>query len=248
MSATDSQYIERKIALPATLIEQAEATHPGDEFRTEAEWLRCVKEDFPKFIPYLTKKCGLEFRGRLLEIGAGAGWFSAELSKSPLVVEIITTDISASLLKTEAPRILKTLQAKSRKITRTPMDFHSLDFPDRYFDAVVCADALHLATNVLRVLREVRRVLKPGGFFVALREPIRSAKAPKSSNARSGKPGPVVTRTYTLSEYRHFFETAGLKLTVKNVTLARGLKHYFAHVLKGAAPARYAFVATKNPR
>jgi len=97
------------VELPATLIERAEASHPGDGFKSEAEWLRCVKEDFPKFIPFLTKQCGLEFRGRILEIGAGAAWFSAELSKLPQAVEITATDVSARLLKAQAPKIFKLL-------------------------------------------------------------------------------------------------------------------------------------------
>ena len=91
--------------MPAMLIERAEASHPGDEFGSEAEWWRCVQADFPKFIPFLTQECGLEFRGRVLEIGAGSAWFSAELSKLPQVVEIIATDASARLLKQEAPKV-----------------------------------------------------------------------------------------------------------------------------------------------
>ena len=109
MSATESKYVEKKIELPATLIEKAEASHPGDEFASEAAWLRRVRDDFPKFVPFLTKRCGLEIRGRVLEIGAGAGWLSAELSKLPQVVEITTTDVSARLLKTDAPKVFKLL-------------------------------------------------------------------------------------------------------------------------------------------
>lgn len=246
LNTSESKFVRRKVALPAAMIEQAEATHPGGEFHSEAEWLRCVKEEFPKFLPYLTKKCGVEFRGRLLEIGAGAAWFSAELSKLPLVVEIIATDVSASLLETEAPRLFKTLRAKAGKIIRTPMDFSALDFPDGHFDAVVCAEALHLAPNMRRVLREVRRVLKPGGVFVALREPIRSGSKTKTTATTPAlRRQELLSRGHSLSEYRQSFESAGLKLTVKNVTLARGLRHYFARVMKGTAPARYAFIATK---
>jgi len=235
------------VELPTTLIERAEASHPSEEFETESEWLRCVKEDFPKFIPFLTKTCGLEFRGRILEIGAGAAWFSAELSKLPQAVEITATDASARLLKVQAPKIFKLLKAHEAKITRMPADFGKLDFPTNHFDVVVCADALHLAVNPLRVLREVRRVLNPGGFFVGIREPVRPLVKFRS---RTKKPALKKTSPvgYTVSEYHGFFEHAGLKLEVKRVVLSRGFKYYFDKAVNGLTHARYAFVATKAGR
>ncbi len=243
MSATESKYVENRIDLPATLIEKAEAAHPSLDFRSEAEWLRTVREDFPKFVPFLTKSCELDIRGRVLEIGAGTGWFSAELSKLPPVVEIITTDVSARLLKIEAPKMFKLLKANPSKITRQPADYSKLPFPANHFDFVVCADALNRDVNVLRVLREVRRVLKPGGQFIAIREPVRPLMKFKS------RPAPTAASYgYALSEYRHFFENAHLELTTKRVTLSRGVKYYFDRMVNGLTHARYAFVATKKAR
>jgi len=244
---TESRFIEKKVELPATLIERAEASHPGAGFKNEAEWLRCVKEDFPKFIPFLTGQCGLEFRGRILEIGAGAAWFSAELSKLPQAVEIIATDVSARLLKVQAPKVFKLLNANEAKITRLPADFGRLTFPNNHFDAVVCADALHRAVNPRRVLREVRRVLKPGGFFVAIREPVRPLMKFRSHTDKEAK-GVTAPAGYAVSEYRDFFEQAGLKLELKRVVLSRGFKYYFDQAVNGLTHARYAFVATKSGR
>lgn len=248
MNATESRYIEKRSALPRTLVERGEASHPGMEFDSEAEWLRCVREDFPKFIPFLTKKCGLEFRGRVLEIGAGAAWFSAELSKLPKVVEITATDASAKLLKHQAPKIFKLLKAHAAKITRMPADFGKVDFPNNHFDVVVCADALHQATSPLRVLREVRRVLKPGGQFVAIREPVRPLVKIKSRAQKTKRTAALKNQGYTLTEYRDFFAHAALALEVKRVNLASGFKYYFDEMVNGLTHARYAFVATKRNR
>jgi len=243
VSATESRYVENRIDLPPTLIEKAEASHATGDPKADAAWLRTVREDYPKFIPYLTKKCGLDIRGRILEIGAGSGWFSAELSKLPPVVEVFTTDVSAKLLKTEAPKMFKLLKASTGKITRQPADFGKLPFPANHFDFVVCADALNRAVNVLRVLREVRRVLKPGGQFIAIREPVRPLMKFKA------RPVPTASAYgYALSEYRHFFEGAHLDLTAKRVTLSRGVKYYFDRMVNGLTHARYAFVATKQAR
>lgn len=40
-------------------------------------------------------------------------------------------------------------------------------FPDAEFDMVQCADCLYLVANVPKALREIHRVLKPGGTLVA---------------------------------------------------------------------------------
>lgn len=228
------------------MIERAEKSHPGINFKGEAEWLRCVKDDFPKFIPFLTRHCALDIRGRVLEIAAGSGWFSAELSKLPLVVEIVTTDVSANLLKNEAPKIFKLLRANEAKITRTPSDFENLDFPANHFHTVVCSDALHRSANIPRVLREVKRVLKPNGTFIAIREPVRPLVKLKSRKGKGSESGDLPG--YALSEYRDYFEASGLKLTVKRVVLSRGVKYYFDKVVNGFTHARYAFVATKSAK
>src|SRR2546430_6115195 len=85
---TESRYIEKKAYLSRYTHErmlafrEAAARHASDS-GNEEEWLRSLQQDLPKFVPFLTKKCGLEFRGRILEIGAGGAWLSAEISKLP---------------------------------------------------------------------------------------------------------------------------------------------------------------------
>ncbi len=209
-----------------------------------------MQRDLPKFVPCLTQHCGLVFRGRILEIGAGGAWLSAELSKLPAVVEVFATGPSPKLLKEEAPKIFKLLEAHSAKITRMPTDFYRLDFPANHFDFVVGSTVLHHAASVLQVLREAKRVLKPGGQFVAIREPvwplIKLKSFPREQNRRiAASPG---ARFYTLAEYKAFFAHAGLRLTVKRVNLSRGFKYYFDEMVNGLTHARYAFVGTKNGR
>lgn len=80
---SESRYVERQgylsqLAHETELAFRETEGHLATEFGSETEWLRCVREDFPKFLPFLTQKCGLQFHGRLLEIGAGTCWFSAE--------------------------------------------------------------------------------------------------------------------------------------------------------------------------
>ena len=220
------------------------------EFGSEQEWLRHVKESFPKFIPFLTQKCGVEFRGRILEIGAGGAWLSAEISKLPRVVQIFATDASAEQLKELAPKVFKVTQANAAKITRMPGDYHQLDFPKNHFDFVVSAAVLHHAANIVQVLREAKRVLKPGGQLVAIREPVWPLVKIKSRSKMLAKllATGVNERFYTLSDYKEFFKQAALPLEVKRVNLSSGFKYYVNAMVNGLTHARYAFVGTKRSK
>ena len=68
---------------------------------------------------------------------------------------------------------------KSSKIGETSVVYKkpningSIDFPDNYFDLIVCLGTLHHIPNVTYVLSELYRCLNRGGY-VLLREPINS--------------------------------------------------------------------------
>ncbi|HEY5910450.1 MAG TPA: class I SAM-dependent methyltransferase [Verrucomicrobiae bacterium] len=252
MSTEQSKYIERRGYLSRYTHERAVAAREGqavEAFRAkEAEWLGTLRLQLPRFIPFLTSKCGLDFRGRILEIGAGSAWLSAELSKLPNVVEIVTTDYSGRLLREQAPRVFALLGANPAKITRMPADFHQLEFPNNHFDFVVCSEALRDAANIVQVLREVKRVLKPGGRFVAIREPVWPLVKIKSRSKmvqRLVATG-VNERFYTLSNYREFFKQAGLPVEVRRVNISSGFKYFFNAVVNGLTHARYAFIGRKK--
>ncbi len=255
MSVAESKYVENKAYLSRAAREWTLALHDlwarqATELSQEDEWFRCVKEDFPKYTPFLTEKCGLEFRGRILEICAGGAWLSAELSKLPRVVQVIATDPSPRLLKEYAPRVFRLLQAHTDKITRMPADFHNLDFANNHFDFVVCSAVLHRSANIVQVLREAKRVLKPGGQFVAIREPVWPLVKIKSRSKMLAKliATGVNDRFYTLADYKEFFRQAALPLQVKRVNLSSGFKYYVNKVVNGLTHARYAFVGTKRGR
>ena len=67
--------------------------HAREESSPKSGELDWSPKDIAALLPYLRKRFDLEFRGRVLEIGAGGAWLSAELSKQPKVVEVIATSI-----------------------------------------------------------------------------------------------------------------------------------------------------------
>jgi len=248
----ESKYLERKDYLSRyahqRMVQKRDAlSDPSQEFGSEKAWSRALKEDLPRFIPFLQKKCGIEFHGRILEIGAGGGWLSGELSKLPRVVEVVTTDFSSKLLKEHAPLVFKLLKAHTAKITRMPADFHELGFRANYFDFVVSSSVLHHATNIVQVLREVKRVLKSGGRYVAIREPVWPLV--KRNSRRKGEnagPGGLPLNHYTLKHYKESFKQAAFPFEVKRVNLSRGFKYYVNKMVNGITHARLAFIGTKR--
>jgi ubiquinone/menaquinone biosynthesis C-methylase UbiE len=253
VNTAESKYVEKKAYLSRYSHERTLALRESEamlakEFGNEEKWFRNVKEDLRKFVPFLTKKCGLEFRGRILEIGGRACWLSAEISKLPKVVEVIATDFSPKLLKEQAPRIFKLFGANTAKITRMPADFHQLDFPKDHFDFVVCSAVLQQSVNIVQVLREAKRVLKPGGQLIAIREPIWPLVKLKSRSKMAARL--VATggndRFYTLADYKEFFKQAAFPLEVKRVNLSRGFKYYVNKMVNGLTHARFAFIGTKR--
>ena len=63
---TESIYIDKPVHLSSLVHEQELAFretegHLETEFGSEAEWLRYLNEEFPKFVPFLADKCGLRF-------------------------------------------------------------------------------------------------------------------------------------------------------------------------------------------
>ena len=253
MDTTESKYVERKSYLSRhsheLVVAQRESQERLAKEFTDA-WYRSAKEEWPRVVHFLTEQCGIKFHGRVLEIGAGGAWFSAELSKLPNVVEIITTDYSPKLLREQAPKVFKLLHAKGAKITRMPADFYQLGFPDNYFDCVVCSSVLHRTANMVAMLREIKRVLKPGGRFVAIREPVwpliksRSRAKARAQLLAAGTPDPF----YSLADYREFFLQAGLKLETRRVNVSRGFKYYVNKIVNGLTHARYAFLSTKGSK
>lgn len=204
--------------------------------------LQLATGHYPKYVAFLRDKAGVGFRGRILELGAGAAWFTAELSKLPKVVEVIATDFDRNPEQKHAAEVFKTLRAHEAKISHRQVTAQRLNFPDGHFDFVVCAGVLHDAMNLLLLLREIRRVLKPGGQLVAVREPVKSFVSRSAGERRLKLP------LYSRADYEDVFERAGFALRLQRVSLASGLKYYFDKMVNGLTHARYVFVATRNER
>jgi len=92
---------------------------------------------------------------RVLDIGCGTGQLATRLHRELRQVEIVGCDFSAGMLGRAATR--------SRRVRWVRGDAGRLPFDDESFDAVVSTEAFHWFPDQAAALREIYRVLKPGG-------------------------------------------------------------------------------------
>jgi ubiquinone/menaquinone biosynthesis C-methylase UbiE len=107
--------------------------------------------------------------GRSLEIGAGTGFFSLNLHQAGVLSEIHLTDISAGMVaaaKGNAVRLGLVIEGRVA-------DAEHLPYPDSTFDLVLGHAVLHHLPDVEQCVREMLRVLRPGGRLVVCGEPTR---------------------------------------------------------------------------
>jgi demethylmenaquinone methyltransferase/2-methoxy-6-polyprenyl-1,4-benzoquinol methylase len=108
---------------------------------------------------------GVRAGQRVLDVAGG----SADLSRLFLKAvgdqgEVVLTDINNAMLRVGRDRLLDA--GISTPVTQC--DAEHLPFPDNYFDCVSIAFGLRNVTHKDAALREMHRVLKPGGRVIVL--------------------------------------------------------------------------------
>lgn len=102
---------------------------------------------------------------QMLDVATGTGDFAIEALKlNP--VKITGIDISAGMLEMGQKKIVS--RGLSDKIELLLGDSENLPFADHFFDAVTVAFGVRNFENLEKGLKEINRVLKPGGMIVVL--------------------------------------------------------------------------------
>ncbi|KAL8795885.1 MAG: hypothetical protein Q9195_001765 [Heterodermia aff. obscurata] len=112
---------------------------------------------------------------RILEVGAGTGGVTlpileklSQSSSPPRFQEYVFTDISTGFFESAREK----LKAWEKFVTYRKLDIEddliNQGFEDERFDLLVAANVLHATARIARTMRNVRKLLKPGGKLLLI--------------------------------------------------------------------------------
>lgn len=105
--------------------------------------------------------------GRAMELGSGTGFFLLNLMQGGVIEKGSVTDLSPGMVQVA----LNNAENLGLPVDGRVADAERIPYDDETFDLVVGHAVLHHIPDVAAAMREVLRVLKPGGRFVFAGEP-----------------------------------------------------------------------------
>ena len=192
------------------------------------------------------KKLIPETPSLVLDVGAGRGVSSYALAMAGWQVTALEPDIS-KIVGSGAIRQLAKEAALNIHVVEEWGE--SIPFKDESFDLIHCRQALHHANDLPSLCKELGRVLKPAGRFIATREHVISKKADPDTFLKSHPLHHLYggENAYMLKEYKDSIRMGKIKLThvfntyQSNINLfpetRESVKIIFANKLKFHNPA-----------
>src|SRR4051812_29407344 len=134
-----------------------------------------------------------------LELGCGTGFFLLNLMQADVAKRGSVTDLSPGMVQAA----LRNAEGLGLDVDGRVADAERIPYEDATFDLVVGHAVLHHIPDVELALREVLRVLKPGGRFVFAGEPTTVGDAyARRLGALTWKAATTVTKLPALQSWR----------------------------------------------
>ena len=100
---------------------------------------------------------------RVLEVGTGDG--RTALNIAPHAGEVYGIDIDEEILEVAQTKLK---ESSTENVHFTQGDIQKTSFDSDFFDVVLCPWVLHHVDDKDAAMHEVKRILKPGGFFLSI--------------------------------------------------------------------------------
>ena len=161
-----------------------------------------------KSLRLLVALSGISSSDRVVDVACGPGFLTlAFAEKCKHVVGVDATDELLSIARSEATR---------RKIQNTDFvlgDANRLTLPEKSFDAASCRAAFHHFPDPAGVLRQIRKLVRPGGKIL-IADMLGSADPEKAAyrDRIERLCDPTHTRALTEAEFEQMFRGADLEL------------------------------------
>lgn len=107
----------------------------------------------------------LQDNEEILEIGFGNGKFFEKMLSKAENLKVVGIELSSKMLK-----IAKRINSTSVRLGKLDLQLgnsNKMPFPDNSFDKVFCTNVIYFWDEPCRDLKEIYRVLRPGGKFYA---------------------------------------------------------------------------------
>jgi ubiquinone/menaquinone biosynthesis C-methylase UbiE len=137
---------------------------------------------------------------RVLDVGCGSGWATRLMAEKARDGRVVGIDIADEMIAI----------ARETSLAWSNVEFkvasaEKLPFPNREFTHAFSMESLYYYADVLVALKEIKRVLKPGGMFVTVVD-LYQENEPSGQWVEQLK---VPVHFLSFSDYRSLFEQAG---------------------------------------
>jgi arsenite methyltransferase len=142
----------------------------------------------------------LPSNARVLDVGCGSGWATRLMADKAQAGRVVGIDIADEMIAI----------ARETSASFSNVDFHvasaeKLPFQDDEFTHAFSMESLYYYADVLVALKEIKRVLEPGGIFVTVIDLYEE----NTSSHQWIKQLKVPVHLLSIPEYRSLFERAG---------------------------------------
>lgn len=153
----------------------------------------------------------VSFEGRrVVDLGAGRTWASRFLATVGRAREVVAVDVlTRKYLGLETADLF--FEQDGIHFERIRADVHRLPLAQGWADAAVGVAVAHHSGRLEELFAEIRRVLRPGGLFVMVSEPVKKAsieaRRPETAETAHG----IDEHVYSLAEYTAALRSAGFR-------------------------------------